>query len=176
MATPAPDIGPPCDERTIAAWEAHLEREEILLVATLDSMRGVRIAIVSADWQKLPELLGFQRRLEADSREVARDRDALREEVARHAGISASEVTLRTLTASLPPGRATVLLEGRERLARMAREAETLLHTLATLVRYSLGFHQKMLEGLTGRRSPDRYSAAGTWQGVAFGSLIQARG
>ena len=176
MATRDPADMPPSDERLISAWEAHLVREEALLAATLDSLREVRAAIMSADWVKLPELLAFQDHLGGDAADVARKREALRERASRQAGVPASEVTLRVLAASLPAARAAGLLETRERLALAGREAETLRRAVVTLVGFSLGFHQKMLEGLAGGRGPARYSAAGTWRGAAFGSLIQAKG
>jgi hypothetical protein len=160
----------------ISVWEAHLIREEALLVATLDSLRGVRTAIIAADWVKLPELLGSHDRLGADAAVVARERETLREATARQTGVSASEIMLRSLASSLPPARAAGLLETRERLIGEAGEAEALRRAVVTLVRFSLGFHQKLLEGLAGGRGPARYSAAGTWRGAAFGSMIQARG
>ena len=151
MTLAVPGNKSPCDEGLILACEAHLVREESLLSGTLESLQAVRAAIISADWENLPELLGFQTRLETDSRDMAHVRDSLRERIASSTGIAVSEVTLRAMTTTVPPARATLLLEGRERLVRMVRDAESLRRTIVTLVRYSLGFHQKMLEGLTGR-------------------------
>jgi hypothetical protein len=176
MATREPDDTPHDDARIVSAWEAHLGREEALLAATLDSLGEVRAAIVAADWGKLPGLLGFQDRLADDAADLARERDAVREAASRRTGVPAAEVTLRVLASALPAEKSAGLLATRERLALRAREADVLRRAVVTLVRFSLGFHQKMLEGLAGGRGPDRYSAAGTWRGAAFGSLIQARG
>ena len=176
MTPAAPGNKSPCDEQLILDCEDHLEREEILLTQTVESLGAVRTAISSADWEKLRDLLSFQVRLEADTSRIAYERDSLRGRIASISGIPGSAVTLRSIVAVGSSGRGQPSFDRHERLVRMVADAELLRRTIVTLVRFSIDFHQKMLEGLTGRSSHQRYSAVGTWQDVVFGSMIQQRG
>ena len=176
MTTPDSASGLPPDERLLRVWKAHLAQEETLLRATLDSLRRVRVALIGAQWALLPELLAFQDRLVEDAREIANLRKVLCEVVAPILGVASTDITLRTVTGWLDPSRRMQLIESRERLDRMVREAETLRDSIAALLRYSQGFFQKLLEGLTGGSVPSRYGPGGKWQGQASGALIQGRG
>ncbi len=164
------------EEGLSRVWTAHLQREEVLLDATVKSLRHVRTAIIDADWERLPDLLTFQDHLRAEAHPLAQARESLRKQLAPHLGVSPEDVTLRGVTIWFRLASGTNPLVGCERLMQKLNEAETLRCTIATLVRSSLSLYQNLLGRLAGGESAERYGPGGKWQGFASGSLIQGRG
>ncbi len=158
-------------------WLAHLAREEILLGRALASLRRVRAALLHNDLPELAAALGEQTVLAQDTEAVRQARVDLLLELALALDLSFEESTLSVLLDRLPAKAAQPLADYRERLRKLAREADSLNRGNAALVNCCLGFVQRLLSDLTGgEANGERYTPAGKHSMTAYGTLVRARG
>jgi hypothetical protein len=156
---------------------AHMEQEEAMLSATLDSLRCVRTALMHGDLSALNEALDRQAHTARAANELRLRRAELRRGLAATLGVSPQSVTLQMLAVRFPGEVGQRLEHCRERLGRLATEVDQLNRGNAALVQYSLDFLHRFLVEITGGVTAGaRYSFAGVLEEAACGSMIEAKG
>src|SRR5689334_6593983 len=106
MERPTPVLVREVETRVLALCEDHVQAEEQLLTAMLQSLRQVRDAFFQRNLPTLLTLQSQQEQLTQAATATAAARDQLRAVLADLLGISEQKATLQTAALSLPePGR-----------------------------------------------------------------------
>jgi hypothetical protein len=177
MSTPAASH-PSIDLDTLALLSlAHMEQEEAMLAATLDTLTQVRTALVQGDISALNQAMEAQSHTAKAAEELRSARAQLREQLACALAAPAGSVTLQALSARVPGQLGDRLRQCRERLSRMAAAVDRLNRGNAALIRQSLEFLHNLLHEITGSHpASQRYGPAGRPAEPVHSSLIEARG
>jgi hypothetical protein len=155
---------------------AHMEQEEAMLQATLDSLRQVRAALLGRDLAELERAVERQVHTARAAEELRLRRAELRGQLAVRLGIDAQAVTLQKVAARLPGENGERLARCRERLKCMAAEIDRLNRGNAALVQHSLEFlHQFLLNVTGGAAVGDRYQPSGRVDRALCGSVFEGR-
>ena len=171
-----PPIPRRSDVDVLALCQNHLAREEALLGDMLASLRLVRAAFVERELHRLEVLQLHQEQLAGNSQEIAQAREQLRESLAPLLGVAPDEATLRAAALSLDEPARGQLLQRRDRLVELIREADQLNHHNAALLGYARAFLSNLFASLTGTIASERYGPRGEPRGALCGSFLEARG
>lgn len=156
---------------------AHMEQEEAMLGATLESLRRIRAALKEGDLRALQEALESQAHTARAALELRQRRAALRRDLSGLLRIPPEAVTLETLADRMPADTAEKLSRCRARLRVMATDVDRLNRANATLVSHSLDFLHRFLAEITGGAPVARtYTCSGMPREAECGSMIEARG
>jgi|GEM_PF-3383765 hypothetical protein len=179
MERPPRTLPPEVERRVVALCDGHLTREQTLLADLLRSLRQVRTAFLQRTLSVLPALQLQQKQLVQEATEMAAVRDRFRTALADLLGVSEQEVTLRAVALSLSPPARDRLLQRRDHLAAMVREADQLCQHNAALLGYARGFFACLFAGLTGASPNECYGRQGERQSplvpTRTGTLLEAR-
>jgi hypothetical protein len=155
---------------------AHLEQEEAMLGATLDSLKQVRAALVGGDLSALQRAVEYQGHTARAANELKMRRAQLRSQLGAGLGLDPRAVTLQEVSSKLPLANADRIARCRERLHQMAAEVDRLNRGNAALVQYSMDFLHQFLISLTGVDPVgDRYRPSGQIERETCGSVFEGR-
>ena len=155
---------------------AHLEQEEAMLSATLQTLRDMRTALMHRDLQRLTEALERQQHTAKAAAELRTVRATLRARIAEMIRVPADHVTLGLLAAQLTDAMQQRMLGYQKRLSDMAAEVALLNRGNAVLIRHSVGLLQRLLMCLTGGdESTDRYARSGQREEGDCGSIFETQ-
>lgn len=158
------------------AFLTHLEREEAVLLDTLDLLRRVRAALLRSDAAELQALRAPQELAAAATDRLRAERDALRVRLGQVIGQEPAGVSLTTLTAALPADLRRPIVGAGDRLRALAKEADRLVRANANLASYLVRFTRGVLLNLTGGETRTCYGPSGTHLEASFGSLLSTQG
>jgi hypothetical protein len=155
---------------------AHMEQEEAMLGATLDSLRQVRAALLGGDLTALERALDCQVHTARAAGELKMRRVELRKQLGSGLGLDPQSVTLQEVAARVPTDHGQRLARCRERLHQMAAEVDRLNRGNAALVQHSVDFLHQFLVSVTGGEPVgDRYRPSGQIERATCGSLFEGR-
>jgi hypothetical protein len=170
-------VDPRVDVNTLSlTCLAHMEQEEAMLGATLDSLQQVRTALLGGDLSALEQALQSHASTARAADELRLRRGQLRSQLGAALGIEPRKVTLQEVAARLPLQDGQRLMRCRDRLKQMAAQVERLNRGNAALVQHSMEFLHQFLVSVTGGDAVgDRYHASGRVEKPACGSVFEGR-
>jgi len=155
---------------------AHMEQEEAMLSATLDSLQRVRAALLGRDLAALERAVELQAHTERAAQELLVRRAELRVQLGTRLKLNPQTITLKEVAMRLPGEQGLKIARCRDRLHRMAAEIGRLNRGNAALVQHSMDFLHKFLVSVTGGDAVgDRYGSSGGIERATCGSLFEGR-
>jgi hypothetical protein len=175
MITAHAETGGDLSTLTLACL-AHLEQEEAMLSATLESLGQVRAALLGRDLAALERALESQSHTARAADELRGRRNQLRYAIADRLGLDPRTVTLQHLADRVQSDDRVRLARCRQRLHSISIQIDRMNRGNAALVQHSVEFlHQFLMSVTGGEPVGDRYRPSGRIERASCGSLFEGR-